>query len=56
MGDEMQTYRDADLHPVWVDVSDGPVGGGGVSAVWMVIIVGLVLFWAGAAAAFVALV
>ena len=56
MGEEMQTYRDANRHTVWVDASDGPVGGGRVSAAWMVIIVGLVLFWAGAAAAVVLLV
>jgi hypothetical protein len=56
MGDEMQTYRDANLHSPWVDAPDSPVGAGGVSTAWMVIVVGLVLFWAGAVAAVVALV
>jgi hypothetical protein len=56
MGDEMQTYRDANLHPVWADALEGPDRRGGVSAPWVVILVALVLFWAGAAAAVVALV
>jgi hypothetical protein len=56
MGDEMQTYRDANLHPVWVEASERPARGAGVSTAWMVIVIGVVLFWAGVAAAIVALV
>lgn len=55
-GGEMQTYQDANLHPGWVDAPDDVVRRRKVSVAWTVILVGLVLFWMGAAVVVVAVI
>ncbi len=56
MGEEMETYQDANLHPGGVDTPDDLSARVRVSVAWISIIVGLVLFWVAAAVAVVTLV